>query len=68
MILGLPWLKDVNPTIDWNQRTLSIDESLDQSKELYLSHTADTSRHDSHFRKSIYWPPRHTLVNAITDS
>ena len=68
VILGLPWLKDVNPTIDWNQRTLSIDESLDQSKDLYLSHTADTSRHNSHFQKSSYRPPRHTHVNAITDS
>ena len=54
VILGLPWLKDVNPTINWDQRTLSIEESLDQSKDLYLSHTADTSRHDSHFRKSIH--------------
>ena len=67
-ILGLPWLKDVNPTIDWNQRTLSIDESLDQSKDLYLSHTTDTSCHDSHFQKSSYRPPRHTHVNVITDS
>ena len=54
VILGLPWLKDVNPTIDWNQKTLSIDESLDQSKDLYLSHTADSTRHDSHFWKSSY--------------
>ena len=68
VILGLPWLKDVNPTINWNQRTLSIDESLDQSKKLYLSHTADTSCHDSHFQKSSYRPPQHTHVNAITDS
>ena len=57
IILGLPWLKDVNPTIDWNQRTLSINESLDQSKDLYLSHTANTSRHNSHFQKSTYCPP-----------
>ena len=68
IILGLPWLKDVNPTIDWNQRTLSIDESLDQSRDLYLSHTTDTTRHDSHFRKPTYRPPRHTHVNVITDS
>ena len=68
VILGLPWLKDVNPTIDWTRRTLSIEESLDQSKELYLSHTADTSRHNSHFQKPSYRPPQHTHVNAITDS
>ena len=68
VILGLPWLKDINPTIDWNQRTLSINESLDQSKDLYLSHTADISCHDSHFQKSTYRPPQHTYVNTITDS
>ena len=68
VILGLPWLKDVNPTIDWNQWTLSINKSLDQSKDLYLSHTADISHHDSHFQKPTYQSPRHTHVNAITDS
>ena len=47
---------------------MSIDESLDQSKDLYLSHTADTTRHDSHFQKSSHRPPWHTHVNAITDS
>ena len=68
VILGLPWLKDINPTINWNQRTLSIDESLDQSKDLYLSHTTDTSCHNSHFQESTYRPPQHTHVNAITNS
>ena len=68
VILGLPWLKDVNPTIDWNRRTLSINESLDQSKDLYLSHTAYTSHHDSHFQKFSYQPPQHTHVNAVTNT
>ena len=68
VILGLPWLKDVNPTINWNQRTLSINESLDQSKDLYLSHTTKISCHNSHFQKPTYRPPQHTHVNAITDS
>ena len=68
IILGLPWLKDVNTTIDWNQKILTIDKSLDQSKDLYLSHTTDTSCHNSCFQKSSYRPPRHTHVNAITDS
>ena len=54
VILGLPWLKDVNPTINWDQRTLSIEESLNQSKDPYHSHTADTSRHNSHFQKSTH--------------
>jgi len=25
MILGLPWLKQYNPKIDWNTRTVDID-------------------------------------------
>ena len=28
VILGLPWLKEVNPMINWVERTLSIKESL----------------------------------------
>jgi hypothetical protein len=67
VILGLPWLKEVNPTIDWAKRTLSVPKSLDQSKDLFLSHTMDTSRHDSHFKCPTLRPPRHVHVNAITD-
>jgi hypothetical protein len=50
IILGLPWLKEINPTIDWANRTLSVPESLNQSKDLFLFHTMDTSRHDPHFK------------------
>ena len=42
VILGLPWLKDVNPTINWAERTLLIKESLDQSQELFYSFSVDT--------------------------
>ena len=49
VILGLPWLKDVNPVIDWTQKTLSIKESLDQSQELFCSFSTDTKQHESHF-------------------
>ena len=49
VILGLPWLKDVNPSIDWVNKTISIRESLDQSQELFLSFSVDTKRHESHF-------------------
>ena len=34
IILGMPWLQTVNPTIDWNSRTVSIPETADQSKTL----------------------------------
>ena len=68
VILGLPWLRDVNPTIDWNQRTLSIDESLDQSKDLYLSHTADTSRHNSQDRKSTRLNSSHLPTSRMPSS
>ena len=67
VILGLPWLKDVNPSIDWVNKTISIKESLDQSQELFLSFSADTKRHESHFVRPSVKPPRHVNVNAITD-
>ena len=34
IILGMPWLQTVNPTIDWNSRRVSIPETADQSKTL----------------------------------
>ena len=67
VILGLPWLKDVNPTINWVDRTISIKESLDQSQELFLSFSADTKRHESHFIRPSVKPPRHINVNAIVN-
>ena len=57
VILGLPWLKDVNPSIDWVNKTISIKESLDQSQELFLSFSADTKRHESHFVRPSVRPP-----------
>ena len=67
VILGLPWLRTTNPTIDWSSRTLSIDESVDESKFLFASHETDYKRHNSFF-KAPARPPRHVNVNAITDS
>jgi hypothetical protein len=29
IILGLPWLRNTNPTIDWDRQTLTIPESID---------------------------------------
>ena len=42
LILGLPWLRNVNPTINWKTKTLSIMESTDQSKDLYLVYNQDS--------------------------
>ena len=57
VILGLPWLKDVNPSIDWANKTISVKESLDQSQELFLSFSTDTKRHKSHFTRPSVKPP-----------
>ncbi|KIN97966.1 hypothetical protein M404DRAFT_108408, partial [Pisolithus tinctorius Marx 270] len=34
IILGLPWLQENNPVMDWRMGTLSIDKKTDRSKEL----------------------------------
>ena len=57
VILGLPWLKDVNPSIDWTKKTIALKESIDQSQELFLSFFADTTRHESHFIRPSVKPP-----------
>ena len=67
VILGLPWLKELNPMINWIERTLSIKESLDQCQELFCSFSVDTKRHKSRFTRPSVKPPRHTNVNAIVD-
>ena len=67
IILGLPWLKEANPTINWVERTLSIKESLDQSQELFCSFSVNTKQRKSCFVQPSIKPPCHTNVNAITD-
>ena len=57
VILGLPWLKDVNPSINWTERTIAIKETLDQSQELFCSFSVDTKRHKSHFTRPSVKPP-----------
>ncbi|KIO11694.1 hypothetical protein M404DRAFT_126531, partial [Pisolithus tinctorius Marx 270] len=34
VILGLPWLQENNPVVDWRMGMLSINEKTDKSKEL----------------------------------
>ena len=43
VILGLSWLRKANPTINWTMQTLTLDESINESQELYRCHTADTT-------------------------
>ena len=67
IILGLPWLKAINPTIDWKAKTLSIPESTDQSKLLYTLHAQDLLRHNQAYQ-TLPPPPIHeTMVHRITD-
>ena len=68
IILGLPWLKAANPSINWKNHTLSLDESIDESAKLYFSFTKDTDHHNNHYWKPPSWIPRHVNVDAITDS
>ena len=38
LILGLPWLREVNPGIDWKTGTMVLDESRTESGEILSSH------------------------------
>jgi len=38
VILGLPWLKEANPNIDWEKESLTLDDKVDQSRELVEQH------------------------------
>ena len=49
VILGLPWLQTINPTIDWSCQAISISETYDQSKDLYSAHATDTEHHNAYF-------------------
>ena len=67
VILALPWLKEVKPTINWVEKTLSIRESLNQSQELFCSFSIDTKRHKFRFTRSSVKLPHHVNVNSIVD-
>ena len=66
IILGLSWLKKANPTIDSTMQTLTFDESIDESQELYQHHAADMTRHQSHYRPTSRLP-KHINVDMIKE-
>ena len=38
LILGLPWLREVNPQVDWKSGTMVLDESRTESGEILSDH------------------------------
>ena len=66
IILGLPWLRKANPTIDWTMQTLTFNESIDESQELYQHHTADTTWHQSHYQPTPRLP-KHINVDMVRE-
>ena len=67
VILGLPWLQTINPTVYWSCQTISISETCDQSKDLYSIHATDTECHNAYFQKLLSWTPRHVNMDAVTN-
>ena len=67
LILGLPWLRTINPKIDWHEKTISIPGSTDQSKSLHNLYTYDTNRHHQWLPKSPISQPHEVMVNQVLD-
>ena len=60
IILGLPWLNCVNPTINWVNKHVDVHEATDQTEEYNLA----TSDKPFTIRKATQEPPKnhpHTL-------
>ena len=55
IILGLPWLNWVNPTINWINKHVNIHEATDQTEEYNLA----TSSKPFTIRKAAQDPPTH---------
>ena len=55
IILGLPWLNRVNPTINWINKHVDIHEATDQTEEYNLA----TSSKPFTIRKTAQEPPTH---------
>ena len=67
IILGLPWLKAINPTIDWKAKTLSIPGSTDQSKLLYTLHAQNLQCHNQSYQTLPNPPIHETMIYRVTD-
>ena len=57
VILGLPWLKEANPSIDWKKETLSLDDSVNKDKYLIHQHEIRTTSHST-FNPANPNPPK----------
>ena len=66
VILGLPWLKKANPTVNWTTQTLVFDESIDESQELYQNYTMDTAQHSFHYHSTPQLP-KHVNVDMVKE-
>ena len=55
IILGLPWLNHINPTINWVNKHINIHETTDQTEEYNLA----TSNKPFTIRKATQEPPTH---------
>ena len=55
IILGLPWLNCVNPTINWVNKHVDVHEATDQTEEYNLA----TSDKPFTIRKATQEPPKH---------
>ncbi|KIO06286.1 hypothetical protein M404DRAFT_54233, partial [Pisolithus tinctorius Marx 270] len=51
VFLGLPWLQENNPVVDWRMGTLSINEKTDRSKELRCNISSRVNPGNSLLRK-----------------
>ena len=54
IILRLPWLNRVNPTIDWQKKHININEATDQTNEYNLALSEK-----SNFIRVVKEPPIH---------
>ena len=57
VILGLPWLKEANPSINWKEETLSLDDSISKDKDLIHQHEIRTTFHST-FNPTDPNPPK----------
>ena len=57
IILGLPWLKEANLSIDWKKETLSLDDSVSKDKDLIHQHEIRTTSYST-FNPADPDPPK----------